>query len=152
MRIRTIKPSFWGSPTIAPLSRDARLVAIGLMSYADDDGRFLAIEVKGPKGRASMAQLVFLALVDGHDADLAGAVGVWTAANDANPTAPTEKPWGLRIDRVEVKDVALPESMKRSLTKLWPMSPGLEAAFTRNGRGSPERTRVLRKLYSSSVN
>lgn len=25
-------------------------------------------------------------------ADLAGAVGVWTAANDANPTAPTEKP------------------------------------------------------------
>ena len=41
-RIRTIKPSFWGSPTIAPLSRDARLLAIGLMSYADDDGRFLA--------------------------------------------------------------------------------------------------------------
>ena len=41
-RIRTIKPAFWGSPTIAPLSRDARLLAIGLMSYADDDGRFLA--------------------------------------------------------------------------------------------------------------
>lgn len=41
-RIRTIKPSFWGSPTIAPLSRDARLLAIGLMSFADDDGRFLA--------------------------------------------------------------------------------------------------------------
>ena len=41
-RIRTIKPSFWGSPTIAPLTRDARLLAIGLMSYADDDGRFLA--------------------------------------------------------------------------------------------------------------
>ena len=40
-RIRTIKPSFWGSPTIAPLSRDARLLAIGPMSYADDDGRFL---------------------------------------------------------------------------------------------------------------
>ena len=26
---------------------------------------------------------------------------------------PTEVPWGLRIERVEVKDVALPESMKR---------------------------------------
>jgi hypothetical protein len=40
-RIRTIKPSFWGSPTVKKLSRDARLVAIGLISFADDDGRFL---------------------------------------------------------------------------------------------------------------
>jgi hypothetical protein len=41
-RIRTIKPSFWGSRPVARLSRDARLVAIGLISFADDDGRFLA--------------------------------------------------------------------------------------------------------------
>jgi hypothetical protein len=40
-RIRTIKPSFWGSPTVAKLSRDARLLAVGLISMADDDGRFL---------------------------------------------------------------------------------------------------------------
>jgi regulator of protease activity HflC (stomatin/prohibitin superfamily) len=30
---------------------------------------------------------------------------------------PTEVPWGLRIERVEVKDVALPESMKRSMSR-----------------------------------
>lgn len=30
---------------------------------------------------------------------------------------PTEGPWGLRIERVEVKDVALPESMKRSMSR-----------------------------------
>lgn len=41
-RIRTIKPSFWGSRPVARLSRDARLLAIGLISFADDDGRFLA--------------------------------------------------------------------------------------------------------------
>lgn len=41
-RIRTIKPTFWGSRPIATLSRDARLLAIGLISMADDDGRFLA--------------------------------------------------------------------------------------------------------------
>jgi regulator of protease activity HflC (stomatin/prohibitin superfamily) len=29
--------------------------------------------------------------------------------------APTEQPWGVRVERVEVKDVALPESMKRSI-------------------------------------
>ena len=41
-RIRTMKPSFWGSSTIAHLSRDARLLLLGLISNADDDGRFLA--------------------------------------------------------------------------------------------------------------
>jgi regulator of protease activity HflC (stomatin/prohibitin superfamily) len=30
---------------------------------------------------------------------------------------PTEGPWGLHIERVEVKDVALPESMKRSMSR-----------------------------------
>lgn len=41
-RIRTIKPAFWGSPEAAGMSRDARLLTIGLISYSDDDGRFLA--------------------------------------------------------------------------------------------------------------
>lgn len=41
-RIRTIKPEFWGSPDVSRLSRDARLLVVGLISMADDDGRFLA--------------------------------------------------------------------------------------------------------------
>lgn len=41
-RIRTVKPSFWSSRTAALVSRDARLLAIGLISMADDEGRFLA--------------------------------------------------------------------------------------------------------------
>jgi len=31
--------------------------------------------------------------------------------------APTEEPWGLHIERVEIKDIALPESMKRSMSR-----------------------------------
>jgi regulator of protease activity HflC (stomatin/prohibitin superfamily) len=31
--------------------------------------------------------------------------------------APTEGPWGVTIERVEVKDVALPEGMKRSMSR-----------------------------------
>ncbi|MDX6207109.1 MAG: hypothetical protein QOF39_3166, partial [Frankiales bacterium] len=31
--------------------------------------------------------------------------------------APTEGPWGVRIERVEIKDVTLPESMKRSMSR-----------------------------------
>ncbi|HEY2287168.1 MAG TPA: slipin family protein, partial [Streptosporangiaceae bacterium] len=31
--------------------------------------------------------------------------------------APTEGPWGVRVERVEIKDVSLPESMKRSMSR-----------------------------------
>jgi regulator of protease activity HflC (stomatin/prohibitin superfamily) len=30
---------------------------------------------------------------------------------------PTEGPWGIRVERVELKDVSLPESMKRSMSR-----------------------------------
>src|SRR6266540_2140108 len=41
-RIRTIKPSFWGDDAVSRLSWDARLLLIGLISHADDRGRFIA--------------------------------------------------------------------------------------------------------------
>jgi regulator of protease activity HflC (stomatin/prohibitin superfamily) len=31
--------------------------------------------------------------------------------------APTEEPWGVKVERVEIKDVSLPESMKRSMSR-----------------------------------
>lgn len=41
-RIRSLKPSFWSDPAVADLSRDERLLLVGLISSADDEGRFLA--------------------------------------------------------------------------------------------------------------
>lgn len=41
-RIRTIKPEFWGDAKTARVSRDARLLMIGLLNESDDDGRQLA--------------------------------------------------------------------------------------------------------------
>lgn len=41
-RIRTIKPSFWGDDKVCRLSWDARLLLIGIISSADDEGRFIA--------------------------------------------------------------------------------------------------------------
>lgn len=42
MRIRSIKPEFWGSQSVGRLSRSSRLAFIGLWSVADDQGRFRA--------------------------------------------------------------------------------------------------------------
>jgi hypothetical protein len=41
-RIRTIKPSFWTDDRVTHLPWDARLLLIGLISMADDHGRFVA--------------------------------------------------------------------------------------------------------------
>lgn len=41
-RIRTIKPQFWGDDEIAELSIESRYLCLGLVSMADDDGRFMA--------------------------------------------------------------------------------------------------------------
>jgi hypothetical protein len=41
-RIRTIKPEFWQNEDLASLTHHARLLAIALLNYADDEGCFLA--------------------------------------------------------------------------------------------------------------
>lgn len=38
-RIRSIKPEFWESSTLGKCARDARLLFLGLISHADDEGR-----------------------------------------------------------------------------------------------------------------
>jgi len=44
MRIRTIKPEFWQSETLATVSECTLLLAIGLLNHADDEGYFKANE------------------------------------------------------------------------------------------------------------
>ncbi len=64
-RIRTIKPEFWVSESVGQLSRNARLLFIGLWSLADDSGR-----LRGA-----------LAMVSGalfpYDLDAREAIGEW---------------------------------------------------------------------------
>ena len=43
MRIRTLKPYMWEDEKIGHVTRDARLLFIGLITMADDAGRFRAI-------------------------------------------------------------------------------------------------------------
>lgn len=42
MRIRTIKPEFWSDEDLITVSDKARLLAIALLNYADDEGYFRA--------------------------------------------------------------------------------------------------------------
>ena len=40
MRIRTIKPEFWAHPIMSRLPYDSRILALGLLNLADDEGYF----------------------------------------------------------------------------------------------------------------
>lgn len=42
MRIRTIKPEFWSHPVMARKNDATKLLALGLLNYADDEGYFYA--------------------------------------------------------------------------------------------------------------
>jgi hypothetical protein len=42
-RIRTLKPEMWADEKIGALTRDARLLFVGLITMADDEGRFRAL-------------------------------------------------------------------------------------------------------------
>lgn len=42
-RIRTLKPEVWADEKIGALSRDARLLFVGLVTMADDEGRIRAL-------------------------------------------------------------------------------------------------------------
>lgn len=41
-RIRTLKPETWHDERVGKLSRDARLLFVGMITMADDEGRLLA--------------------------------------------------------------------------------------------------------------
>lgn len=70
-RIRSIKPEFWESESNGRLSRDARLLFIALISFADDEGRFRA----SSRGLAS-ALFPF-------DEDARGLIDAWLAELEA---------------------------------------------------------------------
>ena len=42
-RIRSIKPEFWQDEKVGALSRDARVLLVGLITMADDEGRLRAL-------------------------------------------------------------------------------------------------------------
>ena len=42
-RIRTLKPDVWQDERVGRLGRDERLLFVGLITFADDEGRFRAL-------------------------------------------------------------------------------------------------------------
>jgi hypothetical protein len=81
-RIRSIKPDFWDDEKIGQISRDARLLFIGLWNHADDEGRMRAnsryvkskvfpydddVQVDGLLAEIACLRMIVLYTVDGQD-------------------------------------------------------------------------------------
>jgi hypothetical protein len=106
-RIRTIKPELWHDEAVGSLSRDARLLLIGLITLADDEGRFRALPA------------ALLGHIFPYDHDAPRRLGAWAAEIEATSTVVfyevDDKPYGVfrhwrrhqRINRARVS--VLPE-------------------------------------------
>src|SRR5256714_3008923 len=53
---------------------------------------------------------------------------------------PTEGPWGVRVERVELKDVSLPENMKRSMSRQAEAEPERRRRLITPAREDPAAT------------
>lgn len=87
MRIRTIKPSFWAHPVLARLPDAAKLLAIGLLNLADDEGFFHAdprlvraalrpFDEDSTITRESLENLAEIGYLEMHDHPTHGPLGV----------------------------------------------------------------------------
>ena len=108
MRIRTIKPEFWGHETLAATHPLTRLLAIGLLNYADDEGYFnahpdlitsalfpytVAIPDKAwsvPIGVQTLQNIDFLTLYTGTDGRTYGHINNFTRHQVINKPKPSK--------------------------------------------------------------
>jgi hypothetical protein len=90
MRIRTIKPEFWSHPVMAQQDDATKLLAIGLLNFADDEGFFYAdpklirsalrpLDDDSSIVRRSLEQLAKIGYLEVRAHDTHGAVGVIVA-------------------------------------------------------------------------
>lgn len=122
MRIRTIKPAFWANEKMAALPDFARLLAIGLLNYADDHGFFWAnslmirgslfpFEEDSSKVRRGLAQLEaegYVRLGKTSDGREVGHVVKFSKHQRVDKPQPSEiEPLAIFVDRSENTQISL---------------------------------------------
>lgn len=151
-RIRTLKPETWADERISAMSRDARLLFVGMVTLADDEGRFRA-------RRSELVGSLFpddsdaYGLIDGWvneikrsgsivfyvvDATPYGAFRHWKRHQRINRPTPSELPAPpdrkiVRDNRVKTHDAsgnfkktAIPERVRRAVARAAGGEPGRE--------------------------
>ncbi len=120
MRKVSLQTVVMGIPAQGAITRDnVTLVVDAVVYYRVTDPVKAVINVQQYESAVSQVAQTSLRSVIGR-ADLDTLLSDRDQINSelqAVIDAPTEGPWGLHIERVEVKDVALPEGMKRSMSR-----------------------------------
>ena len=105
-RIRTLKPEAWTDERVGRVSRDARLLWVGLITLADDEGRFRALpslilghafpyDADAPRRLAGwLDEIADAGLVRFYDVDgvTYGALPKWCEHQKINRPAPSVLP------------------------------------------------------------
>jgi len=153
MRIRTIKPEFWHHEILAQLPEFTRLLAIGLLNYADDEGYFYASPqaIRGAvfpflddSGRITVAlrelsNVGYIELGKCHDGRAVGRVAKFRLHQVINKPASSKiGPFSVQNDGCSNTTVGLPESSGSDTVGLPPgMEQGKEVEQGTGNRESP---------------
>jgi regulator of protease activity HflC (stomatin/prohibitin superfamily) len=116
----TLQTVVMGVPAQGAITRDNVTLTVDAVVYyrVVDPVKALVNVREYPKAVLQVAQTALRSVIGRADLDtlLSDRERV-NSELKAAIDAPTEKPWGVLIERVEVKDVALPDSMKRSMSR-----------------------------------
>jgi regulator of protease activity HflC (stomatin/prohibitin superfamily) len=120
MRKVSLQTVVMGIPAQGAITRDNVTLTVDAVVYfkvIDPVKAIINVE-HYPSAVSQVAQTSLRSVIGRADLDtLLGDRDQINAELQAVIDAPTEEPWGLHIERVEVKDVALPEGMKRSMSR-----------------------------------
>ena len=164
MRIRTIKPEFWQHEILAQLPEFTRLLAIGLLNYADDEGYFYASpqSIRGAvfpflddSGRITVAlrelsNVGYIELGKCPDGRAVGRVAKFRRHQVINKPAPTKiGPFSVQNEDCSNTTVGLPESSGSDTVGL---PPGMEQGKeVEQGTGNRERNGKSGKPDAAAV-
>jgi regulator of protease activity HflC (stomatin/prohibitin superfamily) len=120
MRKVSMRTVVMGIPAQGAITRDNVTLTVDAVVYfrvIDPVKAIINVE-HYPSAVSQVAQTFLRSVIGRADLDtLLSDRGQINAELTAVIDAPTEGPWGLSIERVEIKDIALPEGMKRSMSR-----------------------------------
>jgi regulator of protease activity HflC (stomatin/prohibitin superfamily) len=120
MRKVSMRTVVMGIPAQGAITRDNVTLTVDAVVYfrvIDPVKAIINVE-HYPSAVSQVAQTSLRSVIGRADLDtLLSDRGQINAELTAVIDAPTEGPWGLSIERVEIKDIALPEGMKRSMSR-----------------------------------
>lgn len=159
-RIRCIKPEFWRHPILGRLPDDQQLLALALLSMADDEGYFRAEPelIRGDvqpfrddlatisRGLARLSEVGWIEVVNHVEQGSIGRIKTWAAHQKV------DHPKDSKLKRYFIRDDVANLSRSTCESVVLEQGSGNRDQGTENGNAAPPQTATTEPVYSPPEN